>query len=120
MEYFDNNPGILSWASEPFFIRYISPVDGKLHKYYPDFYVTVQSPDGEVHRELIEVKPASQTRASRARKTIQRTNDERVLAVNKAKWQAAAQWCQVNGVIFRLLTDRGDLTLKAVVAPARP
>ena len=34
--YCDTNPNILRWASEEFSIPYVSPVDNRVHRYYPD------------------------------------------------------------------------------------
>ena len=42
MKYCDSNQNILEWGSEEFFIPYTSPVDGKRHRYYPDFYIKVK------------------------------------------------------------------------------
>ena len=39
MVYCDNNDAILEWASEEFFIPYRSPVDNKVHRYFPDFFI---------------------------------------------------------------------------------
>ena len=39
MHYCDVNENILEWASEEIHIPYISPIDRKKHKYYPDFYI---------------------------------------------------------------------------------
>ena len=33
------NSSVQEWGSEEIVIPYVSPVDGKRHKYYPDFYV---------------------------------------------------------------------------------
>ena len=53
----DTNPNILKWASEEFSIPYISPVDGRLHRYYPDFYIKVKDRSGKYQKYIIEVKP---------------------------------------------------------------
>ena len=39
MIYFDGNPSILSWASEEVIVPYKSPIDGRWHRYFPDFVI---------------------------------------------------------------------------------
>ena len=36
------NSSVQEWGSEEIVIPYVSPVDGKRHKYYPDFYVKIK------------------------------------------------------------------------------
>ena len=38
----DLNENILEWGSEEFFIPYISPVDHRVHRYFPDFIIKVK------------------------------------------------------------------------------
>jgi len=38
----DHNENILEWGSEEFWIPYRSPVDNKVHRYFPDFIVKVK------------------------------------------------------------------------------
>jgi hypothetical protein len=56
MKYLDRQPGVLQWNSEEIIIPYKSPIDGKWHRYYPDFWV--RTSQGE---SLIEIKPKKQT-----------------------------------------------------------
>jgi len=39
MLYVDSHPEILEWGSEEFSIPYRSPIDGRIHRYFPDFYI---------------------------------------------------------------------------------
>ena len=59
--YCDLNENILEWASEEFFIKYVSPVDNRFHRYYPDFLIKVKESTGEIKTYVIEVKPKKQT-----------------------------------------------------------
>ena len=53
----DRNDKILQWSSEEVVIPYISPIDNKKHRYFPDFLIqTVKE------WVLIEVKPQIQTK----------------------------------------------------------
>ena len=51
MRYLDGNDSILKWSSEEIVIPYRSPIDGKVHRYFPDFWV--KTSQGET---LIEIK----------------------------------------------------------------
>ena len=62
MIYCDTNPNVLQYASEEIFIPYVSPVDNKVHRYFPDFLMKVKKADGSISKILVEVKPKSQTK----------------------------------------------------------
>jgi hypothetical protein len=57
MVYFDQNPNILKWCSEEVIIPYKSPIDGRWHRYFPDFLIQVKTKEGNIDTILIEVKP---------------------------------------------------------------
>ena len=61
MVYCDKNERILEWGSEEIALPYRSPVDNRVHRYFPDFYIKVQENTGKIKRYLIEVKPLKQT-----------------------------------------------------------
>ena len=39
MKYLDRQPEVLRWSSEEIIIPYRSPIDNRVHIYYPDFWV---------------------------------------------------------------------------------
>ena len=47
MVFCDNNPSILQWGSEEIIIPYRAP-DGKVRRYFPDFYIKVREKSGKV------------------------------------------------------------------------
>jgi len=57
MVYCDKNEAILEWGSEEVIIPYISPLDGRRHRYFAELYIKVRQKDGTVKKILIEVKP---------------------------------------------------------------
>ena len=61
LKYCDTNVNILEYASEELAIPYRSPVDGRIHRYFPDAYIKVKEPDGSTKKYLIEIKPYKQT-----------------------------------------------------------
>ena len=42
MKWCDRNVNIIEWGSEEFFIPYVSPIDNRKHRYFPDFYMKVK------------------------------------------------------------------------------
>ena len=57
MKWCDITPSVTEWGSEEIIIPYISPVDGRRHRYFPDFYVKIGN-----KKYLVEVKPLRQTK----------------------------------------------------------
>ena len=53
MVYCDKNENILEWGSEEIALPYLSPIDNKIHRYFPDFYVKVKETNGKVKKMLI-------------------------------------------------------------------
>lgn len=51
---------VVQWGSEEFSIPYRSPIDNKIHRYFPDFWVK-QIVDGKTEVLVLEVKPRAQT-----------------------------------------------------------
>ena len=58
MVYCDTNKNVMEWGSEEIIIPYRSPLDGRVHRYFPDFYMKVKSKEG-IKKFIIEVKPKS-------------------------------------------------------------
>lgn len=108
MIYCDTNPSILAWVSEEIVIPYVSPVDEKIHRYYPDFLVKVKQKDGTTKNILIEVKPANQCAPPKPpkRKSKRYLSEVKTWAVNQAKWKAAVDWCQSRKIEFKLITEK--------------
>ena len=50
---FDDNPNIIKWASEEIAIPYLSPVDRKRHRYYPDFMVELKNKQVKIETIII-------------------------------------------------------------------
>ena len=60
MKYLDSHLDVVQWASEEFAIPYKSPIDGRMHRYFPDFYMKLRESTGTVQKYLVEVKPLKQ------------------------------------------------------------
>lgn len=108
MIYIDAHPGVLEWSSEEFCIPYISPLDGRVHRYFPDFWIKQKNKDGDVETLVVEIKPKKQTQppAVQKRKTKQYINEVMTWGVNSAKWQAAEEFCLKRSWKFRVFTEQ--------------
>ena len=107
MKYLDDNPAVIWWASEELPIRYISPIDNKVHRYFPDFIVRTKRKDGQETTMVLEVKPYRQTQMPvQKRKTQRFINEMATYAVNQEKWKAADLFCKEHGWQFKLITEK--------------
>jgi hypothetical protein len=108
MQYLDLNSNIDQWASEEFVIWYVSPEDGKNHRYFPDFWVKLKNKKGETTIVIVEVKPLLQTKPPKEpkRKTHRYYSDLKKYAINLAKWNTAKNLCESKGWIFKILTEK--------------
>jgi len=101
MQFCDNNPAILQWASEAIKIPYRNPFTNKQTIYVPDFLIIYIDAKQQKHAEVIEIKPSTETTMEAARST----RDRAYVALNMAKWQAANHWCKQQGMHFRVVTE---------------
>ena len=103
MRYCDKNSNILEWGSEETIIPYRSPLDQRIHRYFPDFYVKIAN-----KKYLIEVKPFRQTKEPKTQKKITKTYIREVVtwSVNSAKWKAATEFCKDHNWEFMIITEK--------------
>lgn len=102
MQFCDNNPSVLQWASEAIHINYRNPFTNKNTIYVPDFLVVYIDKNGQRHGEIIEVKPRKESSLKEAKSL----RDKAMVALNQYKWGAAAKWCQANGLRFRVVNEQ--------------
>ena len=108
MVYCDLNENILEWGSEEIVMPYRSPVDGKVHRYFPDFYIKVKESTGRIKKMIIEIKPKRQCSppAKPKKQTKGYLREAFEYAKNQAKWEAASEWCKDRGYIFKVFTEK--------------
>ena len=107
MKYFDDHPNVIWWASEELTIPYVSPIDNKTHRYFPDFIVKMRLKDGKVTTYILEVKPLAQTKMPvQKRKTQRFIQEAATYAVNQEKWRAADLFCREHGWQFKVITEK--------------
>lgn len=86
MKYLDSSIEVKEWFYESFYIEYLSnKKTGKIRKYIPDFKVIYEN--GDI--DLIEIKPSKKLNQ----------------LIIKKKCDAAAAWCQINGMAFKIITE---------------
>jgi len=113
MVYCDSNENILEWGSEEIALPYRSPIDNKIHRYFPDFYIKVKESNGSIKKYIIEIKPKKQTiePIPQKRRTKGYIYEVYEYAKNQAKWKAAEEFCKDRGYEFKVLTEQ-DLGIK--------
>lgn len=108
MVFCDNNPNILSWASENIAIPYFSPIDNEYHRYFPDFIIKIRNKSDEIEVYLIEIKPEKQCKepelGKKSKKTFLKEMSQWV--INTKKWEAAQAYAKSKHWKFKILTER--------------
>lgn len=115
----DAHPHVTRWGSEEVVIPYRSPIDGKIHRYFPDFYVEMIDNAGKKRKRLIEVKPKYQTSPpDMAKKMTPKgmisprfLREVQTWGINQAKWKAAEEYCLDRQWSFVLMTE-DELNIK--------
>lgn len=109
MRHLDQHPGVIQWASEEVIIPYISPLDNRVHRYFPDFWVRTKDANGVINTMIVEIKPNAQTKVpvkKEAKITRRYVNEVKTYGVNTAKWKAAEQFCADRNWQFKILTEK--------------
>ena len=108
MRYCDMNENILEWQSEEFCIPYRSPIDNRVHRYFPDFYVKLKETTGKIKKYIIEVKPKKQLKPPKKpkRQTKSYLYETYEYARNQAKWKAAREYCADRMWEFKVITEK--------------
>jgi TnsA endonuclease N terminal len=108
LKYCDTNENILEYASEELAIPYRSPIDGRIHRYFPDAYIKVKESDGSIKKYLIEIKPYKQTipPTKPKKQTKGYIYEAYEYAKNQSKWEAAIEYCKDKGWTFKVITEK--------------
>jgi hypothetical protein len=107
MKHLDESPSVIAWSSEEIVIPYLSPVDNRWHRYFPDFFVKVTNKQGVAESMILEVKPKSQSKPPVKKSKITRRyiNEVMTWGVNEAKWKAATEYCKDRQWEFKVITE---------------
>ena len=108
MSHFDLHPGVIWWSSEEKAIPYVSPVDGRVHRYFPDFIICVIDAQNKKQTIMVEVKPYAQTQEPVKKNKINKRyiNEVFTWGVNQEKWKQAKLYCEDRGWSFKVMTEK--------------
>jgi hypothetical protein len=111
----DTHKDINWWQSEEVIVPYISPIDNKVHRYFPDLIINKNCKDGSVETIMIEIKPYNQTlppdiskknKTKTGRVSRRYLNEVKTYGINSAKWAAAELYCKKRGWKFQKMTEK--------------
>lgn len=107
MNKFDKEDWVISWSSEEIYVPYLSPIDNRWHRYFPDFIVKVRDSKGKIKTWMVEVKPKKQTKEPERKKRItkQYLAEVTTWGVNQSKWKYAKEYCLDKGWEFVIFTE---------------
>jgi len=113
MKYLDDHPDVQEWASEELAIPYRSPIDGRVHRYFPDFWVKKLNREGKTDVVVVEIKPFKETAEPTPQKNLTKRYlyEVKTWGVNSAKWAEARKYCKNRGWDFIIITEK-ELGLK--------
>ena len=113
--FIDQHPDVIWWQSEEVIVPYLSPIDGKMHRYFPDVILKKKVGENQFETIMIEIKPQGQTvppDISKKNKTpsgrISRRylNEVKTFGINDAKWKAARKFCEERSWKFEIMTEK--------------
>lgn len=107
MNYCDKNENVLKWSSEEIWIPYVSPIDNRVHKYFPDFFIKYKDVNENIKESLVEIKPKRQVNGPKVGNKINQKQlvEMKEFAKNQAKWEAAKEFCADRKWQFQILTE---------------
>ena len=57
----DDNKNVIKWSSENVVVPYVSPLDGRVHRYFVDNFISIKE-GTNIKNYLVEIKPYRQTK----------------------------------------------------------
>jgi len=108
MRYCDLTESVEQWQSEEFWIPYISPLDNKVHRYFPDFFIKYKDRYEKQRTMVVEIKPKRQIEMPNQnpkRRTKAWAHSVQTWVVNQAKWKAAKEFCADRNYEFKVMTE---------------
>ena len=109
MRWMDNNPNVLSWASETDVVWYQKSLDkGRSHRYFLDFTCEYKNKDDSVTKLFIEYKPKKFLKKPEKTKRMS-TKTYNYLCetwiTNQEKWAAAKQYAEAHKGKFMVICE---------------
>jgi hypothetical protein len=106
-QFCDRSPNVIECGSETTIVKYYNPVKQRLARYIVDIYIKYKDKAGNIHEELIEIKPKAQCKPPTKGRKRKDVYEQEVLTwmVNQAKWEEASKYADQRGMKFRILTE---------------
>ena len=103
----DDNKNVIKWSSENVVVPYISPLDGRVHRYFVDNFISIKE-GVNIKNYLVEIKPYRQTKppTTKYKKKQHIVYEQKQWAVNTSKWESARRLCKKKGWEFLLITEK--------------
>lgn len=97
--YFETNPNVVKWVSEPIGIPYYNRLLGHKQNYYIDYII--ESASGQ--KCLVEVKPYNQTKKPKDTDSVWA---KKTWITNIDKWAAAKKFADEHNMKFIIITEK--------------
>lgn len=95
---------VIKWGSEPICIEYVSRLDNKVHRYYPDFIIYIKDKNNNEIRYIVEIKPYAQTIQP---KRTASDWDKKTWIKNCDKWKYASEFVKKQkNMKFIIITEK--------------
>lgn len=106
-EWADRNKNILKWGAEVVVVPYYNEVKGRKARYIVDVYLEYLDKEGNLQKDLVEIKPYNQTLPPKRGKKRKDVYDHEVLTwiQNNCKWKEAQKYASERGWNFRIITE---------------
>jgi len=107
---------VSAWSSEELVIKYLNPIDKKVHDYYPDFFVRMSNGT----KWLVEIKAANKLKKPKKpskfasnKSWINYYKNLREFIIINAKKKASEQYCaKFPSCYYIMITEKSDILKK--------
>lgn len=114
IDFLDKHTSVLSWTSEELIIPYFCQIRKNVHRYFPDFTMTVKEATGNIKTYVVEIKPDVEVHPPKVPKRQTKTFKDRcdIYIKNQCKWEAAREYCKKERLLgknieFVVMTEKG-------------
>jgi hypothetical protein len=110
--FFDHKNNVKKWCYECIAIPYLNRIDGKTHRYFPDYYCEIFDNNGTLKKCIVEVKPLKQQfppkkpKNNNRKAQVRYLNEVSTYIVNQCKWDACKDFCNKQGFEFVVLNEK--------------
>lgn len=103
----DRSDAVLEWSVESIVVPYFDPIKQKKRRYVVDLWMKFKDRHGDVHTELVEIKPMNQCIQPRKGNKSEKTfiTETATYVTNMAKWEAATLYAKERNWGFRKITE---------------